>query len=74
MPSLAPPREFGRRGRDARWSKAISQVWESMSELEQWWAAFNKSLGPGPTFAPAALILVSRLVIVASQRHPALAR
>jgi hypothetical protein len=36
-----------------------SLIWESMSELERWWAA---------------LILVSLLVIVASQRHPALAR
>ena len=51
-----------------------SLIWDSMSELERWWAAFNKSLGPAPTFAPASLILVSLLVIVASQRHPALAR
>ena len=51
-----------------------SLIWESMSELDRWWAAFNKSLGPAPTFAPAALILVSLLVIVATQRHPALAR
>jgi hypothetical protein len=51
-----------------------SLIWDSMSELERWWAAFNKSLGPAPTLAPAALILVSLLVIVASQRHPALAR
>jgi hypothetical protein len=51
-----------------------SLIWESMSELERWWAAFNKSLGPAPTFAPAALILVSLLVFVATQRHPTLAR
>lgn len=54
--------------------ETYSLIWGSMNELERWWAAFSKSLGPAPTFAPAALILVSLLVIVASQRHPALAR
>jgi len=49
-------------------------VWDSMSEAARWWAAFTKSLGPAPTFAPAALILLALLVIVATQRHPALAR
>jgi hypothetical protein len=51
-----------------------SLVWDTMSEAERWWAAFTKSLGPAPTFAPAALILLALLVIVATQRHPALAR
>lgn len=51
-----------------------SLVWESMSEAERWWAAFTKDLGPAPTFAPAALILIALLVVVATQRHPALAR
>ena len=51
-----------------------SLIWDSMSEAERWWAAFSKSLGPAPTFAPAALILLALLVIVATQRHPALAR
>ena len=51
-----------------------SLVWDSMSEAERWWAAFTKDLGPAPTFAPAALILIALLVVVATQRHPALAR
>ena len=51
-----------------------SLVWDSMNEAARWWAAFTKSLGPAPTFAPAALILLALLVIVATQRHPALAR
>jgi hypothetical protein len=51
-----------------------SLLWGAMSEAERWWAAFNKSLGPAPTFAPAALILVSLLVVIATQRYPALAR
>jgi hypothetical protein len=51
-----------------------SLLWDSMSELERWWAAFSKSLGPAPTFAPAALVLVALLVLVATQRHPVLTR
>ncbi len=51
-----------------------SLIWDSMSEIERWWAAFSKSLGPAPTFAPAALVLVALLVLVATQRHPVLAR
>jgi hypothetical protein len=45
-----------------------------MSEIERWWAAFSKAVGPAPTFAPAALALVSLVLLVATQRHPALAR
>jgi hypothetical protein len=51
-----------------------SLIWDSMSEIERWSAAFSKSLGPAPTFAPAALVLVALLVLVATQRHPVLAR
>ena len=51
-----------------------SLIWDAMSETQRWWAALSKSLGPAPTFAPAALILLALLVIVATQRHPALAR
>ena len=54
--------------------QTYSLVWDTMSEAERWWAAFTKSLGPAPTFAPAALILLALLVMVATQRHPALAR
>jgi hypothetical protein len=51
-----------------------SLLWDAMSEAERWWAAFSKSLGPAPTFAPAALALVALLVLVATQRHPVLAQ
>jgi hypothetical protein len=51
-----------------------SLLWDAMSETERWWAAFSKSLGPAPTFAPAALVLVALLVLVATQRHPVLSR
>ena len=48
------------------------QLWAGMSEVERWWAAFSKAVGPAPTFAPAALALVSLVLFVATQRHPAL--
>lgn len=48
------------------------QLWVGMTEIERWWAAFSKAVGPAPTFAPAALALVSLVLLVATQRHPAL--
>jgi L-cystine uptake protein TcyP (sodium:dicarboxylate symporter family) len=48
------------------------RIWDGMSEVERWWAAFSKAVGPAPTFAPASLGLVALLLIVATQRHPAL--
>lgn len=48
------------------------QLWAGMSELERWWAAFSKAVGPAPTFAPAALALVALVLLIATQRHPAL--
>ena len=48
------------------------QLWAGMSEVERWWAAFSKAVGPAPTFAPAALALVALVLLVATQRHPAL--
>jgi hypothetical protein len=48
------------------------QLWTGMSEPERWSAAFTKAVGPAPTFAPAALALVSLVLLIATQRHPAL--
>ena len=48
------------------------RLWEGMSEAERWWSAFSKAVGPAPTFAPASLALVSLILFVATQRHPAL--
>jgi uncharacterized membrane protein YczE len=50
----------------------FEQLWAGMSEVERWWAAFSKAVGPAPTFAPAALALVALVLLVATQRHPAL--
>lgn len=47
-------------------------LWEGMSEAERWWSAFSKAVGPAPTFAPAALVLVALVLLVATQRHPVL--
>ena len=48
-----------------------SAIWESMSEPERWWAAFTKSVGPAPTFAPAALAEVALLLLIGTIGHPA---
>jgi hypothetical protein len=50
--------------------QTYSLIWDTMSEPQRWWAAFSKSLGPAPTFAPAALALIGLLVLVATQHHP----
>ena len=47
-------------------------LWQGMSEPERWWSAFSKAVGPAPTFAPASLALVALVLLVATQRHPAL--
>jgi hypothetical protein len=52
--------------------QTYSLIWDAMSEPQRWWAAFSKSLGPAPTFAPGALALIGLLVLVATQRHPAM--
>ncbi len=54
--------------------QTYSLIWDTMSEPQRWWAAFSKSLGPAPTFAPGALALIGLLVLVATQRHPVLSR
>lgn len=54
--------------------QTYSLIWDTMSEPQRRWAAFSKSLGPEPTFAPGALALIGLLVLVAAQRHPVLSR
>ncbi|HEV8671079.1 MAG TPA: hypothetical protein VGS01_10135 [Candidatus Limnocylindria bacterium] len=48
------------------------RLWDGMSEIERWSTAFSKTVGPAPTFAPASLALVALVLLVATQRHPAL--
>jgi hypothetical protein len=51
-----------------------SETWESMSEPARWWAAFTKSVGPAPTFAPAALAEVALLLLISTIGASAVAR
>ncbi|MDP9245757.1 MAG: hypothetical protein M3O64_03810 [Chloroflexota bacterium] len=51
-----------------------SAVWETMSEPSRWWAAFTKSVGPAPTFAPAALAEVALLLLISTIGGGAIAR
>jgi hypothetical protein len=48
-----------------------SAIWETMSEPARWWAALTKSVGPAPTFAPAALAEVALLLLIGTIGHPA---
>lgn len=48
--------------------------WESLSQVTRWWYAITETVGPSPTFAPAALAQVVLLVLLATVRHPALGR
>jgi hypothetical protein len=48
------------------------RLWDGMSEIERWASAFSRAVGPAPTFAPASLALVSLVLVIATQRHPAL--
>ena len=53
-------------------SSAAAKASANNSTAAQLLAAFSKAVGPAPTFAPAALALVALVLIVATQRHPAL--
>lgn len=48
--------------------------WESLSQVTRWWYAITETVGPSPTFAPAALAQIVLLVLLATVRHPALGR
>ncbi len=48
-----------------------SLIWDTMSEPARLWAAFTKSVGPAPTFAPAALAEVALLLLIGTIGHPA---
>jgi hypothetical protein len=50
-----------------------SAIWETMNEPARWWAAFTKSVGPAPTFAPAALAEVALLLLISTMGAGAVA-
>jgi hypothetical protein len=49
-------------------------TWASLPELERWWLAISKTVGPSPPLAPGALAIAAFSVLLASARHPALSR
>jgi hypothetical protein len=48
--------------------------WPTMSKFSRWWAAANKTVGPSPPLAPAALAYSALCVLFATIRHPATRR
>ena len=44
--------------------------WEAMSGASRWWHALIESVGPSPSFAPAALALIAVCLLFATMRHP----
>jgi hypothetical protein len=43
-------------------------TWATLSEPLKWWLAASKSVGPAPTLAPGALIVIALLIVIATQR------
>jgi hypothetical protein len=54
--------------------QVYSASWESLPASQQWWLAVSKTVGPSPPFAPAALAQAGVCVLLATVKHPALAR
>lgn len=48
--------------------------WASLSDATRWWLAVTKTVGPSPPLAPGALAQAAFCVLLATVRHPALAR
>jgi len=54
--------------------QVYSATWESLPASQQWWLAVSKTVGPSPPFAPAALAQAGFCTLLATVKHPALAR
>lgn len=48
--------------------------WDTMSGIDQSWAAITGEVGPAPTLAPGVLAEISFALLLATVRHPVLAR
>jgi hypothetical protein len=48
--------------------------WEQMTSFDQWTAAITGDVGPAPMLAPGVLAEISLALLLASIRHPALAK
>ena len=49
-------------------------TWDSMSSLDQLWAATTGAVGPAPILAPGVLAEISLALLLATVGHPALGR
>ena len=47
-------------------------TWDSMSSLDQLWAATTGGVGPAPILAPGVLVEISLALLLATVAHPAL--
>lgn len=54
--------------------RRYSATWEGMPEAARWWLAAHKGVGPSPPLAPGALAQAGLCLLLATVRHPALAR
>lgn len=50
----------------------FAATWDSMSAVEQWWAAITGGVGPAPVLAPGVLAEMSLALAIATLRHPSL--
>ncbi|MEW6583107.1 MAG: hypothetical protein AB1416_10145 [Actinomycetota bacterium] len=48
--------------------------WDAMSEAARWWAAATGGVGPAPSLAAGVLAQAALCLLLATLRHPALAR
>lgn len=51
-----------------------SSSWDTLNEATRWWLAVTKTVGPAPPLAAGALAQAALAVLLATLRHPALAR
>ena len=51
-----------------------ADTWDTLSSSSQWWLAITKTVGPSPVLAPGALAQVGLCILLATIRHPSLAK
>jgi hypothetical protein len=54
--------------------RAYAARWDTMPAVEQWFDAITGAVGPAPTLAPGVLAEMGLALLLATVRHPALAR
>jgi hypothetical protein len=54
--------------------RVFAARWDTMPEAEQWFDAITGTVGPAPTLAPGVLAEMGLGLLLATVRHPAMAR